>query len=126
MMGLINQTSRPLSGAEGNETRFGVGHFDLIIIDPPAFAKRKSEIDSALSSYARLTQLGLALLERNGTIVLASCSSRIDAERFFTTVHAAAHQAGRPLHERLRTGHAVDHPIGFAEGAYLKCLYAVA
>jgi len=41
-------------------------------------------------------------------------------------VHRAAERAGRPLRELERTGHALDHPIAFKEGAYLKCLFAVA
>ena len=48
------------------------------------------------------------------------------AEAFFALVHRAAAEAGRPLREITRTGHALDHPIRFAEGAYLKCVYAVA
>lgn len=98
--------------------------YDLIVIDPPALAKRQSEIDGAVSAYARLTRLGLDLLAPNGTIALASCSSRVDSDLFGETVHLAARHAGRPLREFLRTGHAVDHPIGFKEGAYLKCIFA--
>lgn len=100
--------------------------YDLIVIDPPALAKRQSEIDGAVSAYARLTRLGLALLAPNGTIALASCSSRVDSDLFSETVHLAARHAGRPLREFMRTGHAVDHPIRFKEGAYLKCIYATA
>ena len=45
---------------------------------------------------------------------------------FFTTVHRVAAGAGRPLAEIGRTGHVIDHPIRFPEGAYLKCLFATA
>jgi 23S rRNA (cytosine1962-C5)-methyltransferase len=58
--------------------------------------------------------------------VQASCSSQVSADTFFATVHKAARQIGRPLREIERTGHPLDHPIGFREGAYLKCLFAVA
>jgi 23S rRNA (cytosine1962-C5)-methyltransferase len=101
-------------------------HFGLVIIDPPAFAKRRKEIQRALSAHERLTRLGLGVLEPGGTLVQACCSSRIDAETFFTTLHRAAALAGRPLREIERTSHPLDHPIGFREGAYLKCLFAVA
>ena len=98
--------------------------FDLVVIDPPSFAKRKAEIDGALRAYARLTKLGLALLHPRGTLVQASCSSRITADQFFATTHSAARSSGKFLQELARTGHALDHPVGFREGAYLKCLFA--
>ena len=81
----------------------------------------------ALAAYARLI-LGWrwAFWRRAGTLVMASCSSRVSAERFFATVNQAAQQAGRPLHEIDCTGHASHHPVCFPEGAYLKCLFATA
>ena len=98
--------------------------FDLVIVDPPAFAKRESEIDNALRAYARLTELALRVTARGGTVALASCSSRVTADQFFATVNRAASSMRRPLREIERTGHAIDHPIRFREGAYLKCLFA--
>jgi 23S rRNA (cytosine1962-C5)-methyltransferase len=98
--------------------------FDLVIIDPPSFARRQSERERALGAYARLVDLGLAVLRRGGDLVIASCSARIGAEEFYGLVHRTAHEAGRPLTEVERTGHAMDHPIGFPEGEYLKCLFA--
>jgi 23S rRNA (cytosine1962-C5)-methyltransferase len=100
--------------------------FDIVILDPPMFAQNQSQIDSALSAYSRLTKLGLGVLKPNGILVQASCSSRVDAESFFDTVHRSAKEAGRPLREMERTGHALDHPVTFKEGAYLKCLFATA
>ncbi len=100
--------------------------FDLVIIDPPAFAKKRSEVKRALSAYQRLTRLGLGVLQSGGTLVMASCSSRVSADEFFAAVHQAAAQVERPLREIERTGHPLDHPIGFKEGAYLKCLFATA
>jgi 23S rRNA (cytosine1962-C5)-methyltransferase len=100
--------------------------FDLVIVDPPAFAKRQAEVERALAAYARLTRLALAVTRPGGTLVIASCSSRVSAAAFYDAVLAAAAQAGRPLRELARTGHALDHPVRFAEGEYLKCLFAVA
>jgi len=100
--------------------------FDLVIVDPPALAKREDEVERAVLSYARLTGLALGVLAPGGALVMASCSSRVSAERFFATVNRAAQQAGRPLVEIGRTGHALDHPVRFPEGAYLKCLFATA
>ena len=101
----------------------GMG-YDLVIIDPPAFAKRQSEVERALEAYAQLTRLGLNVLVPGGTIVLASCSSRVTAEAFAANAVQAALRVGRPLRIFDQTGHALDHPVGFIEGAYLKCLYA--
>ena len=100
--------------------------FGLVVVDPPSFAKSQKEVEKALYSYARLTALALDLVAPNGILVLASCSSRVTAAQFFSTVFAAADEAGRPLWEHFRTGHALDHPTrdGFPEGTYLKCLYA--
>ena len=100
--------------------------FDVVIIDPPAFAQNQAQIPRALSAYKRLVELGLGILARGGTLVMASCSSRVTAEMFFEAVHEAARGAKRPLIEIERTSHALDHPIGFKEGEYLKCLFAVA
>ena len=100
--------------------------FDIVIIDPPMFAQNQNQITSALSSYRRLTRLGLGVLRPGGILVQASCSSRIDAETFFDAIHQTAREAGRRLTDIERTTHALDHPISFLEGAYLKCLFATA
>ena len=100
--------------------------YDMVIIDPPMFAQNQSQVASALSSYRRLTRLGLGVLRPDGILVQASCSSRVDAETFFETIHQTAREVNRRLTEIERTTHALDHPIGFFEGAYLKCLFATA
>ncbi len=100
--------------------------YELVIVDPPAFAKRASEVEAALRAYARLTVLALGVTRPGGLLVSASCSSRVSADDFYSTVKRTAEAAGRPLREVEHTGHALDHPISFPEGAYLKCLYAVA
>jgi len=100
--------------------------FDMVIIDPPMFAQNESQIDAALSAYRKLTYLGLAVLRKGGTLVQASCSSRVDDVSYFESIHRSVKEAGRTLTEIERTGHALDHPIGFKEGAYLKCLFVVA
>ena len=98
--------------------------FDVVVLDPPSFASRQSHVDRALRAYAALTRLAVALLRPGGVLVQASCSSRVTADQFFETVLEAARHAGRPLRETRRTGHAVDHPISFPEGAYLKAIFA--
>ena len=103
------------------------GHlFDMVILDPPAFAQKHKHIDRALAAYRRLTILGLGVLKKEGILVQASCSSRVTAEDFFKHIHLAAGEAERPLVEIARTGHPLDHPISYPKGAYLKCLFAKA
>ena len=87
--------------------------YDLVVIDPPSFAQKQSSVDGALRAYARLTHLALPLVQ-------ASCSSRVSAEAFYAAVLDAAEVAGDELVELGRTGHDLDHPVSFPEGAYLK------
>jgi len=97
--------------------------FDLVIVDPPSFAKKESEISGALRSYQQLTRLAVDLVAPNGTLMMASCSSRILADNFFELVVATLEKSGRGFTELERTLHDIDHPIGFPEGAYLKSIY---
>jgi len=94
--------------------------YDLVIIDPPSFAQRQADAERARRAYARLTQLALPLVRRGGVLVQASCSSRVTSDEFVATVVSTADRAGCTLREIARTGHDVDHPVGFPEGAYLK------
>ncbi|HSJ23728.1 MAG TPA: class I SAM-dependent rRNA methyltransferase [Longimicrobiales bacterium] len=98
--------------------------FDIVILDPPSFAKARAEVNRALASYARIVRMGLDLVAHRGLLVAASCSSRISADRFRHVVEETARGARRPLRVEQQTGHALDHPIAFAEGAYLKCIFA--
>lgn len=98
--------------------------FDALVVDPPSFAQRQHEVDRALGAYSKLTSLAVRLLRPGGLLVQCSCSSRVTAEQFHRTVALAASRANRPLDEIRRTGHAVDHPVRFPEGAYLKAVFA--
>lgn len=97
--------------------------FDIVVIDPPSFAKQESEIPSAINSYKRLALLGAKLTQKGGLLVLASCTSRVNAEDFFNIMEESLRQSGRVFKLQEKTYHDVDHPIGFEEGAYLKCGY---
>ncbi|NLE45399.1 MAG: class I SAM-dependent rRNA methyltransferase [Chloroflexi bacterium] len=98
--------------------------FDLVVLDPPSFTSRRASIANALAAYGHLVRLGLRVLRVGGTLVMASCSSQVGGDQFFRTVHETAFEVGRRLCEIARTGHASDHPIGFRESEYLKCLFA--
>ncbi|GGG40214.1 rRNA (guanine-N2)-methyltransferase [Dokdonia pacifica] len=97
--------------------------FDIVVIDPPSFAKSAREIESAKHSYNRLAVLGTQLVAKNGILVLASCSSRITAQQFFDISEQAIVKSKRSYKVIEKTFHDSDHPIGFPEGAYLKCGY---
>lgn len=105
--------------------------FDLIVVDPPSFAKRADEIPSALNSYKRLINLALRLAAKNAILVMASCSSRVTSDDFFSLIESAAKQAMKARHMTTiqsyeiidKTFHDIDHPINFPEGAYLKTIY---
>jgi len=97
--------------------------FDLVIVDPPSFAKRASEIDIALKSYKRLTRLAVQLVSKKGILLMASCSSRISVIQFFETVEGVLSTSKRSWKQFDQTFHDIDHPVSFPEGAYLKCGY---
>ena len=97
--------------------------FDVVVIDPPSFAKQQSEITVAKKKYAQLAALGTALTTKGGMLVLASCSSRITARAFFDINKQALLNSQRTFNVELQTAHDIDHPVSFREGAYLKCGY---
>ena len=97
--------------------------YDVVVIDPPSFAKQQSDIDLAKKKYGQLAELGAQLTAKNGLLVLASCSSRVLAQAFFDLNVQALNAQARLYETLLKTKHDSDHPISFPEGAYLKCGY---
>ncbi len=97
--------------------------FDIVIIDPPSFAKSATEIEGAKNSYSRLAKLGIQLVRKGGILVLASCSSRILSDEFFEISEKSMSNTKYAFELLNKTFHDIDHPIGFPEGAYLKCGY---
>ena len=97
--------------------------YDVVVIDPPSFAKQKSDVELAKKKYAQLASLGEKLTAKKGLLVLASCSSRVLAQSFFDLNSRVLNEQSRLFETALKTQHDVDHPISFPEGAYLKCGY---
>jgi 23S rRNA (cytosine1962-C5)-methyltransferase len=97
--------------------------FDLIVLDPPSFAKRESERAGAVRAYGRLAKMGSEHLARGGILVACSCSAHVTTAEFFAAVRQAATTAGRAFDELRTTGHAPDHPAAFEEAEYLKAIY---
>jgi 23S rRNA (cytosine1962-C5)-methyltransferase len=102
---------------ERNET------FDIVILDPPAFAKNKAHKRNALLAYTRLAKAGAKRTKPGGLLFAASCSAPVEAWEFYRAVDLGIRNAGRTYEEIERTGHAIDHPVAFREGAYLKGIY---
>lgn len=100
------------------------GKYDLIILDPPAFAKHRSALHNALKGYIRLNLKGLQRIESGGILFTFSCSQAVTKDQFRAAVFTAAAQA----HRRVRILHQLhqpaDHPINIyhPEGEYLKGL----
>ena len=96
--------------------------FDLIILDPPAFAKSQKAVESALGGYASLNRQALAVLKPGGVLCTASCSARVSPEMFFDAVKDGAHNAGVDLALVEERYQPPDHPVRlqFREGKYLK------
>ena len=97
--------------------------YDIVIIDPPSFAKSAKDVPKALPVYQRLAQLGSQLVNPNGTLILASCSSRIDKKTFFSVMEQGIGLSDVRYQLYKKTYHDFDHPIAFPEGSYLKCGY---
>ena len=100
--------------------------FDMLILDPPSFARQKSNQHAALRAYARINSLAMRCLEPGGLLVSASCTSQVGPEQFRTMLGEAAGQAGVRLQIIHEAGQPADHPVpaGFPEGRYLKCVAA--
>ncbi len=97
--------------------------FDIVIIDPPSFAKQASEVANALKQYERLARLGKDLVAENGTLILGSCSSRISLEDFEEAHQNADITRSKDWYHLHTTLHDVDHPITFPESNYLKTVF---
>jgi 23S rRNA (cytosine1962-C5)-methyltransferase len=98
--------------------------FDLVVIDPPKFARARKDLEAARKGYERLNALALQAVAAGGILVTCSCSQNVDADTFERIVAAGAKQAGRQVRVFERRGPAADHllPPGFTEGQYLKVL----
>ena len=98
--------------------------FDLVVCDPPAFAKSQKAVESALAGYASLNRAALAVLAPGGLLVTASCSARVSSEQFYDAVREAAFKARVDLQLVEERRQPPDHPVSpqFREGRYLKLL----
>jgi len=97
--------------------------FDMIILDPPAFAKSSSKVDKAYGGYKEINLRAMKLLEPGGILVSCSCSHFFDSIRFYDMLMHAASDAKRSIQIFHKLGAGPDHPIlsGYSKSEYLKC-----
>lgn len=98
--------------------------YDLIVLDPPAFAKHREAVRNALRGYRRLNTKGIGLVKPGGLIFTFSCSQVINKEQFRLAVFSAAAEAGRNVRILHQLTQPADHPVNIyhPEGEYLKGL----
>jgi len=96
--------------------------YDLIILDPPAFAKHQHVLNNALQGYKRINQRALEVMAADGILFTFSCSQAVSRENFRKSVFAAAANAGRRVNILHQLSQPPDHPISIfhPEGEYLK------
>ena len=100
------------------------GQYDLIILDPPAFAKHKDALRQALKGYARLNAKAFSKIKPGGILFTFSCSQVVSKDHFRTAVFIAAAQSGRRVRILHQLHQPADHPVNIyhPEGEYLKGL----
>ena len=100
------------------------GEYDLMVLDPPAFAKNRRVLSRALNGYRRLNRIALQKIAPSSLLFTFSCSQVVSPEKFQEAVFTAALQAGREVRILHRLTQAADHPVNIyrPEGEYLKGL----
>jgi 23S rRNA (cytosine1962-C5)-methyltransferase len=106
---------RDLETLEGNA-------YDIVVCDPPAFAKSRKDLPTALRAYAKLNAQAFRLARAGGLVASCSCSGLVSGDDFREAVHRALQRTERAARCLGTGGHASDHPtlLGFPEGTYLK------
>ena len=99
--------------------------YDLVVVDPPAFARSKKEIEGAARGYVELNRRAIDLTVPGGSLVRAACAHNVKAEDFNKMIGKAAHGAGRPVWLEDMKKASPDHPhlVTLPETDYLKCAF---
>jgi 23S rRNA (cytosine1962-C5)-methyltransferase len=99
--------------------------FDAVILDPPAFIKRRKDIPHGQAAYRKLNQLAMNLIERDGLLVSCSCSYHLEEPQLVTAVQTAARHSARFAQILAFGGQSPDHPVhpAIPESRYLKALF---
>lgn len=107
------------------ELREAREHFDVVVLDPPAFIKRKKDVKAGIEAYQRINQQAMQVLAKDGILVSASCSYHLEAATLQQLVLAASRHVDRSLQILERGRQSPDHPThpAIPETEYLKALY---
>ena len=99
--------------------------WDIVVSDPPAFAKKRADVEKAARGYKDINRLAMKLVARDGLLLTCSCSGLVDASLFQKIVFSAGLEAGRRFSMIARQGPGEDHPVSLdcPEGEYLKGLW---
>src|SRR5215217_169202 len=97
--------------------------YDLVMLDPPAFARSQQALNRALAGYKDVNLLGIKLVKPEGFVVTSSCSHPVSEENFWKAIRLAAHDAKREFRLVEQRGQSADHPVlaSMPETRYLKC-----
>ncbi|RIX54194.1 class I SAM-dependent rRNA methyltransferase [Paenibacillus nanensis] len=121
--GLDERKARAAGGADTSKKLENAGRtWDVVILDPPAFAKTRSAVQGACRGYKDINLQGMKLVNEGGYLVTASCSYHMRPDLFLETIHEAANDAGKLLRLVEWRAAGKDHPqlLGVSEGHYLK------
>ncbi len=101
-------------------------HFDVIVLDPPAFAKNRASLKAAVRGYKEINLRALKLLNPGGVLITCTCSYHVSEELFLEIIVQAALDAHRRVQVMEKRMQATDHPalVGMPETSYLKCVIA--
>jgi 23S rRNA (cytosine1962-C5)-methyltransferase len=96
--------------------------YDLVVLDPPKFARARKDLDAAMKGYQRLNALGMNACSEGALLATCSCSQLVDGETFERVIAGAAKDAGRRVQLLEVSSQGMDHPVppAFPEGRYLK------
>ena len=108
------------------EFEAGGERFDVIVLDPPAFAKNRASLKAAIRGYKEINLRAMKLLHPGGVLITCTCSYHVSEELFLEIVNQAAMDAHRRVQLIEKRMQAADHPVllGMPETYYLKCLIA--
>ncbi|WP_321277055.1 class I SAM-dependent rRNA methyltransferase [Thiomicrorhabdus indica] len=99
--------------------------YDVVIVDPPAFIKRKKDFKKGFEAYQRINQLAMRVLEKDGILVSASCSHHLSRDQLMQSVQTAARHIDRQAQCFAQGHQAADHPVhpAIPETEYIKTLF---
>ena len=128
----LNNAEDKLASVQGDafealkSLRQGREHFDVVIVDPPAFIKRKKDFKEGLNAYRRINQMAIQVLNKGGYLISASCSYHLSSEQLRDTILKSGRHVDRNV-QIIEQGHqGPDHPIhpAIPETDYLKAFFA--